>query len=147
MTCCINSPCPITAEDTSGSLYDKLANLGPEGLLATLAQLADGSAEPEVQDESRVSYAEKLSKEEARIDWSLSAEQLERCIRAFNPRPMSWLEIDEQPVKVWRASVITESANAEPVRSSQQPSKGIRVATGNGILNLESLQPAGEKKR
>ena len=76
--------CPITAEDTSGSLYDKLANLGPEGLLATLAQLADGSAEPEVQDESRVSYAE-LSKEEARIDWSLSAEQLERCIRAFNP--------------------------------------------------------------
>lgn len=106
--------CPITAEDTSGSLYDKLANLGPEGLLATLAQLADGSAEPEVQDESRVSYAEKLSKEEARIDWSLSAEQLERCIRAFNPWPMSWLEIDEQPVKVWRASVITESANAEP---------------------------------
>ena len=58
---------------------------------------------------------------------------------------MSWLEIDEQPVKVWRASVITESANAEPVRSSQQPSKG-SVATGNGILNLESLQPAGKKR-
>jgi methionyl-tRNA formyltransferase len=102
--------CPITAEDTSGSLYDKLAELGPQGLLATLAQLANGTAQPEVQDESLVCHAEKLSKEEARIDWSLSAAQLERCIRAFNPWPMSWLEIDGQPVKVWRASVIAEAA-------------------------------------
>ncbi len=91
--------CPITAEDTSGSLYDKLAELGPQGLLATLAQLVNGTARPEVQDESLVCHAEKLSKEEARIDWSLSAAQLERCIRAFNPWPMSWLEIDGQPVK------------------------------------------------
>ncbi|MBC9185306.1 methionyl-tRNA formyltransferase, partial [Escherichia coli] len=67
---------------------------------------ADGTAKPEVQDETLVTYAEKLSKEEARIDWSLSAAQLERCIRAFNPWPMSWLEIEGQPVKVWKASVI-----------------------------------------
>ena len=84
--------CPITAEDTSGTLYDKLAELGPQGLITTLKQLADGTAKPEVQDETLVTYAEKLSKEEARIDWSLSAAQLERCIRAFNPWPMSWPE-------------------------------------------------------
>lgn len=65
--------CPIAAQDTSASLYDKLAELGPQGLiLETLTQLADGSTQPEVQDEALVTYAEKLSKEEARIDWSLS---------------------------------------------------------------------------
>ncbi len=137
--------CPITAEDTSGSLYDKLAELGPQGLLATLAQLANGTARPEVQDESLVCHAEKLSKEEARIDWSLSAAQLERCIRAFNPWPMSWLEIDGQPVKVWRASVIAEAAHAEPGTIVAATKQGIQVATGDGILSLESLQPAGKK--
>lgn len=95
--------CPITAEDTSATLYDKLAELGPQGLIETLKQLASGTATPEVQDEARVTYAEKLSKEEARVDWTLSAAQLERCIRAFNPWPMSWFEIEGQPVKVWAA--------------------------------------------
>lgn len=137
--------CPITGEDTSGSLYDKLAVLGPQGLLETLAQLVSGTAKPEVQDETLVSYAEKLSKEEARIDWSLSAVQLERCIRAFNPWPISWLEIDEQPVKVWRASVSTDTSSAEPGTIVAVSKLGIQVATGGGILNLESLQPAGKK--
>ncbi|VUS94061.1 methionyl-tRNA formyltransferase [Klebsiella spallanzanii] len=137
--------CPITAEDTSGSLYDKLAGLGPQGLLETLTQLANGNAQPEVQDEALVTYAEKLSKEEARIDWSLSAAQLERCIRAFNPWPMSWLEIDGQPVKVWRASVITDASSAEPGTIVASGKQGIQVATADGILNLESLQPAGKK--
>ncbi|VUS41390.1 methionyl-tRNA formyltransferase [Klebsiella spallanzanii] len=137
--------CPITAEDTSGSLYDKLAGLGPQGLLETLTQLANGNTQPEVQDEALVTYAEKLSKEEARIDWSLSAAQLERCIRAFNPWPMSWLEIDGQPVKVWRASVITDASSAEPGTIVASGKQGIQVATADGILNLESLQPAGKK--
>ena len=137
--------CPITAQDTSASLYDKLAGLGPQGLLETLTQLANGTTRPEVQDEAVVTYAEKLSKEEARIDWSLSAAQLERCIRAFNPWPMSWLEIDEQPVKVWQASVIAEASSAEPGTIVAAGKQGIQVATGNGILNLESLQPAGKK--
>ena len=137
--------CPITAEDTSATLYDKLADLGPQGLIETLQQLADNTATPEVQDEAQVTYAEKLSKEEARIDWSLSAAQLERCIRAFNPWPMSWLMIDEQPVKVWKASVINGNASAEPSTIIDASKNGIQVATGEGILNLESLQPAGKK--
>ncbi|WP_411016909.1 methionyl-tRNA formyltransferase, partial [Salmonella sp. s51944] len=94
----------------------------------TLAQLVNGTARPEVQDESLVCHAEKLSKEEARIDWSLSAAQLERCIRAFNPWPMSWLEIDGQPVKVWRASVIAEAAHAEPGTIVAATKQGIQVA-------------------
>ena len=136
---------PITAEDTSGTLYDKLAELGPQGLITTLKQLADGTAKPEVQDETLVTYAEKLSKEEARIDWSLSAAQLERCIRAFNPWPMSWLEIEGQPVKVWKASVIDTTTKAAPGTILEANKQGIQVATGDGILNLLSMQPAGKK--
>lgn len=137
--------CPITDEDTSASLYDKLAQLGPLGLLETLKQVAVGTAQPQVQDETLVTYAEKLSKEEALIDWSLSAVQLERCIRAFNPWPMSYFIIDEQPVKVWKASVINKQSSEEPGTIVEANKLGIQVATADGILNLESLQPAGKK--
>lgn len=137
--------CPITAEDTSATLYDKLAQLGPQGLLATLTHITTGTATPEVQDEEQVTYAEKLSKEEALLDWSLSAAQLERCIRAFNPWPMSYFVIDDQPVKVWKASVINTQAKAEPGTIIEANKQGIQVATAEGILNLESLQPAGKK--
>ena len=137
--------CPVTPEDTSATLYDKLAGLGPQGLIETLQQLAQGSAQPQVQDKELVTYAEKLSKDEARMDWSLSAEQLERCIRAFNPWPMSWFVVDEQPVKVWKASVLPSSTQAEPGTIVEASKSGIQVATAEGILNLESLQPAGKK--
>ena len=137
--------CPITVEDTSATLYDKLAQLGPQGLLATLTQIATGTATPEIQDETQVTYAEKLSKEEALLDWSLPAEQLERCIRAFNPWPMSYFVIEDQPVKVWKASVINSQAKAEPGTIIEANKQGIQVATAEGILNLESLQPAGKK--
>ncbi|NUL39809.1 methionyl-tRNA formyltransferase [Kosakonia sacchari] len=137
--------CPITDEDTSATLYDKLAELGPQGLIATLQQLVQGTAQPQVQDEAQVTYAEKLSKEEARLDWSLSATQLERCIRAFNPWPMSWFVVDEQPVKVWKASVIPSEPTDKPGTIVDVSKAGIQVATADGILNLESLQPAGKK--
>ncbi|NUU65562.1 methionyl-tRNA formyltransferase [Enterobacteriaceae bacterium BIT-l23] len=137
--------CPITAQDTSATLYNTLAELGPKGLLETLAQLASSQASPEKQDETRVTWAEKLSKEEARLDWSLSATQLERCIRAFNPWPVSYFTIDEQPVKVWQASVIDGPAGAEPGTILDADKQGIRIATADGVLNLEILQPAGKK--
>lgn len=136
--------CPITAEDTSASLYEKLAQLGPQGMLLTLDLLASGNARPEVQDEALVSYAEKLSKEEARLNWSLSAAQLERCIRAFNPWPMSYFMIEEQPVKVWQATVLPHQ-NKQPGEIVHADKQGIQIATADGVLNLVSLQPAGKK--
>lgn len=136
--------CPITAEDTSASLYEKLAQLGPQGMLLTLDLLASGNARPEVQDEALASYAEKLSKEEARLDWSLTAAQLERCIRAFNPWPMSYFMIEEQPVKVWQASVLPHQ-NKQPGEIVHADKQGIQIATADGVLNLVSLQPAGKK--
>lgn len=137
--------CPIDATDTSATLYDKLADLGPAGLISTLAQLADGSAQPQVQDEAKVSYADKLSKEESRLDWSLSAAQLERCIRAFNPWPVSYFVIDEQPVKVWKASVLPAVSGRQPGEVLQADKQGIQVVTADGVLNIEELQPAGKK--
>lgn len=136
--------CPILAEDTSATLYDKLAQLGPDGMLKTLEQLANGVARPEVQDEALANYAEKLSKEEARLDWQLSAAQLERCIRAFNPWPVSYFLVEDQPVKVWLASVLPHQART-PGEIIQADKDGIQVATVDGVLNLKTLQPAGKK--
>jgi len=136
--------CPITAQDTSATLYDKLAQLGPQGLLETLSQLADGRAQPEKQDDAQANYAEKLSKEEARLDWQLPAAQLERCIRAFNPWPVSYFLIEDQPVKVWQASVLPHVAK-QPGEILAADKHGIQVATAEGVLNLQLLQPAGKK--
>lgn len=137
--------CPIDDQDTSATLYTKLAELGPQALIETLKQLASGTAKPEPQDEALVTYAEKLSKEEARIDWTLPALQLERCVRAFNPWPMSWFEVDGQPVKVWGTSHIVAENPGLPGTILEASKQGIQVATANGILNLLSLQPAGKK--
>jgi len=136
--------CPISAEDTSATLYDKLADLGPAGLLTTLAQLRDGQAQAIQQDESQANYAEKLSKEEARLNWTLSAEQLERCIRAFNPWPISFFMVNDQPVKVWQACVLPH-VNKQPGEIIQADKQGIQIATADGVLNLLQLQPAGKK--
>lgn len=136
--------CSVTAKDTSATLYDKLAQLGPQGLLETLSQLADNRAHPEKQDEALANYAEKLSKEEARLNWQLPAMQLERCIRAFNPWPMSFFNIDDQPIKVWQASVLPH-ADKQPGEIIQADKQGIKIATAEGVLNLLQLQPAGKK--
>ncbi|AIA72776.1 methionyl-tRNA formyltransferase [Pectobacterium atrosepticum SCRI1043] len=137
--------CPILPQDTSATLYDKLAALGPRGLLETLERLADSSAVAEAQNDAFATYAEKLSKEEARLNWLLSAEQLERCIRAFNPWPVSYFIVDEQPVKVWKAEVIAKSHGSQPGTILQADKQGIQVAAADGILNIQELQPAGKK--
>nr|WP_268991739.1 methionyl-tRNA formyltransferase [Limnobaculum eriocheiris] len=137
--------CPILPEDTSATLYDKLASLGPEGLLNTLAALSEGTIKAEKQDDALANYADKLSKEEAKLDWSLSAAQLERCIRAFNPWPVSYFIIDDQPIKVWAADVIEGNSQAEPGTILEAGKSGIQIATAQGILNITQLQPAGKK--
>ncbi|VAX77066.1 Methionyl-tRNA formyltransferase [Serratia symbiotica] len=137
--------CPIEAMDTTASLYAKLAVFGQQGLLKVLELLVMGGLKREVQNEAQITYARKLSKEEARLDWSLSAVQLERCIRAFNPWPVSYFIVDGQPVKVWQATVLMETAYAEPGTIIHVDKHGIRVSTVNGVLNLIQLQLAGKK--
>ncbi|MFQ2259394.1 methionyl-tRNA formyltransferase [Aeromonas dhakensis] len=137
--------CPIAADETSASLYDKLAELGPQALVDTIDAMAAGDTAAEAQDDALANYAEKLSKEEARIDWSMEAAAIERCIRAFNPWPISWFEVADQTVKVWQAEVITQDHGQRAGTLLKADKQGIDVATGKGVLRLLTLQPPGKK--
>ena len=137
--------CTIASDETSASLYDKLAELGPQALVDTLNAMAAGDTTAEVQDDALANYAQKLSKEEARIDWSMEAVAIERCIRAFNPWPISWFEVADQTIKVWQAEVI-DSDHGQPIGTLLKTDKqGIDIATGLGVLRLLTLQPPGKK--
>jgi len=136
---------PIEATDTSASMYEKLAELGPDALVECLADIASGKAVAEKQDDELANYAKKLSKEEARINWSDDAAHIERCVRAFNPWPMSHFEAAENSIKVWQSRV-TEQTSDKPAGTILQADKtGIYVATGQSVLVLEQLQVPGKK--
>jgi methionyl-tRNA formyltransferase len=137
--------CPIAFDETSASLYDKLAELGPQALVDTLNAMAAGDTAAEAQDDALANYAQKLSKEEARIDWSMEAVAIERCIRAFNPWPISWFEVAEQTIKVWQAEVIDSDHGQSAGTLLKADKQGIDVATGKGVLRLLTLQPPGKK--
>ncbi|MGP8308595.1 methionyl-tRNA formyltransferase [Vibrio sp. YIC-376] len=136
---------PIEAIDTSASMYEKLAELGPQALIDCLTDIATDKAVPVKQDDELANYAKKLSKEEARINWSDDAAHIERCVRAFNPWPMSHFEAAENSIKVWQSRV-SEQTSSKPAGTIIQADKtGIYVATGNGVLVLEQLQVPGKK--
>lgn len=134
---------PIEASDTSATLYEKLAQLGPVALVDVLNRF--DSFTPQKQDDAEASYAKKLSKEEARINWHEDALQIERNIRAFNPWPVAWMNVDEHNVKVWSASVVKMDKQASPGTILRANKEGITIATGNDALCITSLQIPGKK--
>jgi len=139
----------IDLQDTSADLYHKLAEIAPNALIEVLNHLTDGTFIAEPQDGTQSNYAEKLSKEEAKLDWQLSAAQLERNIRAFNPWPMAYLQLTDeqgnpQTLKVYQATVLP-SVSQTPGTIISADKNGIQIATADGVLNLLQLQPAGKK--
>ncbi|MGP1930635.1 MAG: methionyl-tRNA formyltransferase [Arsenophonus sp. ET-YP4-MAG3] len=137
--------CSIELKDTTETLYKKLLRLGPIALIHTLDLLTSGQIKPEKQNDKFAIYAKKLNKDEALIDWTLSAEEIERCIRAFNPWPSSYFVFSNQLIKVLYADVIYHKINSYPGTILNVNKTGIKVATGKNILNILKIQPAGKK--
>ncbi|PQJ83146.1 methionyl-tRNA formyltransferase [Aliivibrio sifiae] len=136
---------PIEATDTSASMYNKLAELGPVALVECLSTIADGTAIAEKQNDELANYAKKLSKEEAKIDWAMDADAIERCVRAFNPWPMSHFSVDDKAIKVWQSRVENYQGNAAPGTIIQADKSGIYVATASNAIVFEQLQVPGKK--
>ncbi len=133
--------CPILPDDTGGSLHDRLAALGPPVLLEAVEQLAVGHVQPEMQDDALATYAHKLGKEEAKIDFSRSARVLERQIRAFNPFPVGWCSLpDGERLRVWKVTSDEQVHNAAPGSVLAITASGVCVACGEGALLMTELQ-------
>ncbi|WP_104492076.1 methionyl-tRNA formyltransferase [Acinetobacter indicus] len=143
--------CPITAEDTSASLHDKLAIQGAEAIVAVLASeqtLQQYLEQREVQDEALTVYAHKLSKAEAKIDWAEDAVTIDRNIRAFNPWPVAFIPLDEQSnLRVWGSVLSNEAVNGQSAGTILALDKqGVHVACSDGkAICLTSLQWPGGK--
>jgi methionyl-tRNA formyltransferase len=133
---------PLTREDTAGSVFEKLSQLGADLLIETLPDYLSGKIEPVPQPEEGMTYAPMLKKEEGRLDFTHPADELERRVRAFHPWPGAFMDFDGTLLKIHRAHV--EKGDAEMgqrLMYGDQPA----VGAGNGLLVLDEVQPAGKK--
>ncbi|MCE3283909.1 MAG: fmt [Steroidobacteraceae bacterium] len=144
----------IGPRETSGELHDRLAPLGAGAIVEALARLANGTLRPRAQPDEGVTYAAKIRKDEARIDWTRSAVGIDRLVRAFNPSPVAETRLDGEQVRIWDAqpfehrgqSDFREKFGVSPVPGTVLDAPGrIVVATGDGALELLTLQLPGRK--
>lgn len=134
---------PIAADDTGGSLHDRLAELGSRAVVEAVAALEAGSLKGQVQDDSLATYAHKLNKDEARLDWSRPAVELERLIRAFHPWPICHSSLDGAAVKIHAAHLA--HGQGTPGQIIGAGKDGLQVACGAGSLLITRLQLPGGK--
>jgi methionyl-tRNA formyltransferase len=135
----------IGEHETAGSLHDRLATLGPPLLLRALAGLAAGTLRAIAQPATGVCYAQKIRKEEALMDWSRPAVELDRQVRAFNPWPVAETRLHGEQLRVWEAHPEADIPAAQPGSVVACAAEGVLVATGSGALRLTRLQLAGRK--
>ena len=133
----------IDADDDSGVLHDKLAELGAQTLLEVLASIASGRAQARAQPASGATYARKIEKSETGLRWERPAPELERAVRAFRPSPGALARLGGDPLKIWRARVVDGAGAAGTVLDAGEV---LRIACGSGALAIEELQPAGGRR-
>jgi methionyl-tRNA formyltransferase len=137
---------PIHAHDTAASLHDRLAEIGAPLLVNTLARLVRNEITPQTQDHSLATYANKLKKEEARLDWHADAELLARRIRAFNPWPVAHTLLDGQTLRLWQAQAENGTPAGQPAGTVlSATTDGVRVQCATGVLRITRLQLEGGK--
>ena len=134
----------LAADETGGSLHDRLSVLGAEGLMEALPGIADGSLQPVPQNDAEATYAAKLEKKEARVDWKRSALEIERQVRAFNPWPVAFTPYENANLRIWDAHAI-EGMTAEPGTVMSATRDGVDVSTGEGLLRITRMQMPGKR--
>lgn len=135
----------IDPGDTGGSLHDRLAALGADMIVAALDSIESGTAVFRPQEDAGATYARKLSKEEALVDWTRPAELLDRQVRAFDPWPVAETRLDGQQLRIWRAHVAKTASLALPGTVLAADESGIVVMTGEDALVIQRLQLAGKR--
>ncbi len=137
---------PIETLDTAGSLHDRLAVLGAQALGDCINMLINGELPQAIaQDESRAVYARKLSKAEAELDWDQSAEVLQRRIRAFNPWPVAWCDVDGQRLRIWKAEVVGDVVDGKPGSVLIDRQSMIIKTAEKSLRVLELQRPGGQR--
>ena len=137
----------IEGRDTAGTLHDRLAQLGARMLLETLSSIAAAGAKARAQHASGSSYAARVEKSEAYIDWSASAGEIDRLVRAFNPAPVAYTTLpDRARLRIWSARAIDHSSRSPAGSIVARTNARLRVATGSGILDLLEVQPEAGRR-
>jgi len=138
---------PIAPEDTAGTLEKKLADVGAELMLETLEGLREGTIPPKPQDDSQATYAPKITKEMARIDWTRSAQEIHNLVRAMEPAPGAFAFFRGRRLKVHRTRVVPDPLlEGKPGAIVRVGEEGLEVATGEGVLELLEVQPEGKRR-
>lgn len=150
----LKSECDIRPNETTASLQDQLMHLGGDALLKVLAQVESGTLTAIAQDESLANYAEKITKQEAQINWSFSARQIERSIRAYNPFPVAYSFFRQQRIKIHEAKFIEHFDVSDLTDATKEivagevlrlDENGLTIACGEGVLQITYLQLPGKK--
>ena len=134
----------IGPDETAGELHDRLAELGAEVVVETVSHLADGTAESLPQDESRVSYAPKIFKEDAEIDWSRPAQEVHNHVRGLAPYPAAWTMHGDTLLKIYRTCI--DKGSGEPGEVLEAEGECLRIACGKGAVKVMEVQREGRAK-
>jgi methionyl-tRNA formyltransferase len=133
----------IRPEETGGSLHERLAQAAPEALIDSLRLLVVGNAPRTPQDNTRATYAPKLKREDGQINWSESAEVIERKIRAFDPWPGAFMKLNDRKLKIFSVSVAQLNGNPGEILRSE---KNLVIAAGKGAVSLSEVQLEGKRR-